>query len=152
MLLQRTGKTFIRWQERHSTDRPIRRQSLRQQSVDDERLMSTMEVAHPDVPSPFREIGPVDGSFGPFENLQGRTTADGAPLSWINGAWGNKSRELRVHSQDDRDQTPDEINGDWAVANLPPETLVLNSHSAPQTPVSRLEKYRQSQACKAVSD
>ena len=41
---------------------------------------------------------------------------------------------------------------DWAVANLPPETLVLNSHSAPQTPVSRLAKYRQSQACKALSD
>lgn len=41
---------------------------------------------------------------------------------------------------------------DWAVANLPPETLVLNSHSAPQTPVSRLEKYRQSPACKALSD
>ncbi len=41
---------------------------------------------------------------------------------------------------------------DWAVANLPPETLVLNSHSAPQTPVSRLEKYRQSPACKALAD
>jgi len=49
LLLQRTGKTVIRWQERHSTDRPIRRMSLRQQSVDHERLMSTMEVAHPDV-------------------------------------------------------------------------------------------------------
>ncbi len=41
---------------------------------------------------------------------------------------------------------------DWAVANLPPETLVLNSHSAPQTPVSRLEKYRQSAACGALPD
>ena len=41
---------------------------------------------------------------------------------------------------------------DWAVANLPPETLVLNSHSAPQTPVSRLEKYRQSPACEALPD
>ena len=49
MLLQRTGKTFIRRQERHSTDRPIRRPTLRQQSVDDERLMGTMEVTHPDV-------------------------------------------------------------------------------------------------------
>jgi arylsulfatase A-like enzyme len=76
------------------------------------------KVAHPDVPSPFRDIGPVDGSFGPFESLQGRTTAEGAPLSWINGGWGDKSRELRVRSQDDRDQTPDEINGDWAVKRL----------------------------------
>jgi hypothetical protein len=49
LLLQRTGKTVIRWQERHSTDRPIARPTLRQQSVDNERLMSTMEVTHPDM-------------------------------------------------------------------------------------------------------
>ena len=36
----------------------------------------------------------------------------------------------------------------WAVANLPHETLVLNSHSAPQTPVSRLQAYLQSDACR----
>ncbi len=40
----------------------------------------------------------------------------------------------------------------WAVANLPEETVVLNSHSAPQTPVSRLAKYLQSPACKALAD
>jgi hypothetical protein len=40
----------------------------------------------------------------------------------------------------------------WAVANLPPETLVLNSHSAPQTPVSRLENYRQSDACRTPAN
>lgn len=37
----------------------------------------------------------------------------------------------------------------WAVANLPPETIVLNSHSAPQTPVSRLQKYLESEICRA---
>ena len=31
---------------------------------------------------------------------------------------------------------------DWAVANLPGDTVVVNSHSAPQTPVSRLAEYR----------
>ena len=41
---------------------------------------------------------------------------------------------------------------DWAVANLPAETVVVNSHSTPQTPVSRLAKYRESAACKALSD
>ena len=41
---------------------------------------------------------------------------------------------------------------EWAVANLPEETVVLNSHSAPQTPVSRLAKYLQSPACKALAD
>lgn len=76
------------------------------------------KVAHPDVPAPFRNIGPVDGSFGPFVNLSGRTTPDGKPLRWQNGGWGNFARRLRVDSQVDRDQTPDEVNGDWAVDNL----------------------------------
>jgi hypothetical protein len=49
LLLQGTGKTFICRQERHSTDRPIARPPLRQQPVDDERLMGAMKVAHPDV-------------------------------------------------------------------------------------------------------
>lgn len=40
----------------------------------------------------------------------------------------------------------------WAVANLPTETVVINSHSAPRTPVSRLEKYLQSQACRALEN
>jgi hypothetical protein len=44
------------------------------------------------------------------------------------------------------------MEGNWTVAALPPETLVLNSHSAPQTPVSRLAKYRQRRACEALSD
>jgi glyoxylase-like metal-dependent hydrolase (beta-lactamase superfamily II) len=38
----------------------------------------------------------------------------------------------------------------WAVANLPPDTVVLNSHSAPQTPVSRLSKYLESERCQAL--
>ena len=76
------------------------------------------KVAHPDVPAPYREIGPVDGSFGPFVSLAGRKTPDGHPFTWHNGGWGNRARPLRVDSQDDRDQTPDELNGDWAVENL----------------------------------
>ena len=40
----------------------------------------------------------------------------------------------------------------WAVANLPPGTVVVNSHSAPRTPVSRLEKYLQSDACRALAN
>ena len=39
----------------------------------------------------------------------------------------------------------------WAVASLPPDTVVLNSHSRPQTPVARLEKYLQSDACRALA-
>jgi len=76
------------------------------------------KIAHPDVPAPYREIGPVDGSFGPFVSLDGRKTGDGHLLSWHNGGWGNRAKSLRVDSQEDRDQTPDEINGNWAVARL----------------------------------
>lgn len=76
------------------------------------------KVAHPDVPKPYSEIGAVDGSYGPFVNLSKRKTAEGHLLSWRNGGWGQLSKELRVLSQVDRDQTPDEMNGDWAVANI----------------------------------
>ena len=39
----------------------------------------------------------------------------------------------------------------WAVEHLPPETLVLNSHSSPRTPVSRLAKYAASPECQGLS-
>lgn len=76
------------------------------------------KAAHPDVPAPYREIGAVDGSFGPFVNLHGRKTPDGKPLRWQNGGWGKQARTLRVDSQDDRDLTPDELNGQWAIDQL----------------------------------
>ena len=77
----------------------------------------TDRVAHPDVPAPYREIGAVDGSFGPLANLEGRTTPDGKPLLWQTGGWSHE-RALRVASQDDRDLTADELNGKWAVERL----------------------------------
>ena len=58
LLLQRTREPVICRQQRHSTDRPTRCPSLRQQSVDDERLMSTMEVTHPDVHDADDAISP----------------------------------------------------------------------------------------------
>lgn len=36
----------------------------------------------------------------------------------------------------------------WATANLPPRTIVINSHSSTRTPVSRLERYLDSPLCK----
>ena len=38
----------------------------------------------------------------------------------------------------------------WAVANLPPATVVLNSHGTPETPVTRLRKYLESEHCQAL--
>lgn len=75
------------------------------------------KLAHPDVPAPYRNVGAVDGSFGPLLSLKGRKAANGKPLSWQTGGWA-KQRPLRVASQDDRDQTADELNGQWAVDQL----------------------------------
>ncbi|HEX5765553.1 MAG TPA: hypothetical protein VFY27_08290, partial [Woeseiaceae bacterium] len=38
----------------------------------------------------------------------------------------------------------------WAVEHLPPKTIVLNSHTSPRTPVSRLAKYVASPECQAL--
>ena len=75
------------------------------------------KLAHPDVPAPYREIGAIDGSFGPLVSLTGRATIDGKKLSWRTGGWG-RERQLRVDSQHDRDPTADELNGQWAVDQL----------------------------------
>jgi glyoxylase-like metal-dependent hydrolase (beta-lactamase superfamily II) len=65
--------------------------------------------------------------------------------------------DLHVPNSDDDEPRRDRLQTEcwfagWAVANLPAETVVLNSHSAPQTPVSRLENYLESAACKALAD
>ena len=75
------------------------------------------DLAHPDVPRPFADIGPIDGSYGPLVDLTGRKTADGKPLSWRTGNW-KKKRALRVRNDSDRDPTADELNGAWAVEQL----------------------------------
>lgn len=77
----------------------------------------TERVAHPNVPTPFREIGPIDGSFGPLVSLNNRTFANGTSYTWQTGNW-KKMRTLRVDSQQDREMTADELNGKWAVERL----------------------------------
>jgi glyoxylase-like metal-dependent hydrolase (beta-lactamase superfamily II) len=39
---------------------------------------------------------------------------------------------------------------EWATTYLPQDTIVLNSHTRPQTPVSRLAKYLDNKACRAL--
>jgi glyoxylase-like metal-dependent hydrolase (beta-lactamase superfamily II) len=41
---------------------------------------------------------------------------------------------------------------DWAVGNLPSDTIVLNTHSTVETPVSRLVKYLESEGCAELSN
>ncbi len=74
-------------------------------------------VAHPSVPKPFRDIGPVDGSFAsladvPYEN-------DGNPQSgWIYGEWGKTVTPFVYKSEQDRSPTPDERNAEWAAGRI----------------------------------
>lgn len=77
----------------------------------------TDRVAHPDVKSPYREIGNIDGSFGPLVNLENRPPANGKSFRWQTGNW-KKMRDLRVTSPEDRGKTADELNGEWAVEKL----------------------------------
>ena len=77
----------------------------------------TDRVAHPDVPPPYREIGAIDGSFGPLEDFANREFHDGKTYSWQTGGWG-QVRELRVGAAGAEGMTADELNGAWAVENL----------------------------------
>lgn len=73
-------------------------------------------VAHPKVRAPYREIGPVDGSFGALEDVPPRDQRDEGD-GWIYGSYG-KVVPLELRAGDDRDPTPDERNAAWAAAKL----------------------------------
>jgi arylsulfatase A-like enzyme len=76
------------------------------------------QVPHPDVPAAFAEIGWVDGSLGPFVNLEGRTSSEGKPLHWTTGNERIGYKPMRYINDDDRDPTPDEINATWTANKL----------------------------------
>ena len=75
-------------------------------------------LPHPDVPAPFSDIGWVDGSLGPFINLDGRRTAEGKPLQWTTGNPKVGMKTMRYINDEDRDPTPDEVNATWAAQEL----------------------------------
>ena len=59
-----------------------------------------------------------------------------------------------LHVPDSEDESPPSDRAatecwfaQWAVRHLPPETIVLNSHSLVVTPVSRLARYLESEGC-----
>ena len=73
-------------------------------------------ISHPDVPKPFRDIGQIDGSFGPLKNVS-ELKVDNEQLSWAYG--GSRGyKEFKYNSEEDRDLTPDEINAQWAEDRL----------------------------------
>ncbi len=75
-------------------------------------------VPHPDVPSPFSDIGWVDGSLGPFINLEGRITSEGKNLTWTTGNPKTGFKPMRYIDDDNRDPTPDEQNAFWAASTI----------------------------------
>ena len=105
--------------------------------------------AHPDVPSPFYDIGDVDGSLGPLINLEGRTNKSGDSIQWIYGYSKNGVLPMRYVNEEDRDPTPDEMNADWTaqkIKSLASKTLEKPFFLAvgflrPHTPLIAPQKY-----------
>ena len=75
-------------------------------------------LTHPDVPSPFYDIGAVDGSLGPLINLEGRTNKSGDSIQWIYGYKKNGILPMHYVNDKDRDPTPDEMNATWSVQKI----------------------------------
>ncbi len=71
-------------------------------------------VAHPDVPFPYREIGPIDGSYGPFLNQDSSSTNED-DIRWMQG-WDEEA--FRYVSDDDRDLTNDEKHAEFAIQKI----------------------------------
>ena len=75
-------------------------------------------LAHPDIPRPFYDIGPVDGSLGPLVNLEGKTTEAGQAIEWIYGYKKEGVIPMRYINDNDRDPTPDEMNAAWTAEKI----------------------------------
>lgn len=85
------------------------------------------KTAHPSVPKPFAEIGPIDGSFAAMTS-EFVVSGDGNFVGWYQGGWQDP-RPMRYRSDDDRDRLPDEISADWAVRQL--ETRAASDTNKP---------------------
>ena len=58
-------------------------------------------ISHPDVPKPFRDIGQIDGSFGPLKNVS-ELKVDNEQLSWAYG--GSRGyKEFKYNNEKNRD-------------------------------------------------
>ncbi len=71
-------------------------------------------VAHPEVPAPYRDIGPIDGSYGPFFNSSESSGKEGVS-AWVQG-WDKEP--FKYISEDDRDLTNDEKHAAYAIQKL----------------------------------
>lgn len=74
------------------------------------------KVAHPDVPKPFWDIGPTDGSFGSLESSS-YLNDNNPKTGWVTGPWNNP-KLMKFKNDLDRDRTPDEKNAEWAANRI----------------------------------
>jgi arylsulfatase A-like enzyme len=73
-------------------------------------------TAHPSVPKPFYDIGPIDGSFGALDDVP-YADDENDKSGWnLNRNW--KLIPMRYNNEQDRDRTPDELNAEWAIDRL----------------------------------
>lgn len=61
--------------------------------------------AHKDVPAPYSEIGPIDGSYGAVDSTQ----------VWV---YGRKGKPMKYIDDNNRDLLQDELHAQWAVNKI----------------------------------
>jgi arylsulfatase A-like enzyme len=102
-------------------------------------------TTHPEVPKPFSDIGPIDGSYGSFSAGPQSSGAWGEP-GWAQG-WDN--RPFRYISDEDRDLTNDEKHAAFAIQkikefkeqNLDQPFFIGLGFVRPHTPLHAPQKY-----------
>jgi arylsulfatase A-like enzyme len=75
-------------------------------------------VGHPSVPKPFRDIGPIDGSFAPLSDVPSfpDSVSGGNRTGWVYHR--NKKDFLNYNNVNDRDLLPDEMHAEWAESKI----------------------------------
>jgi arylsulfatase A-like enzyme len=75
-------------------------------------------VGHPSVPEPYRNIGPIDGSFAPLSDVPTfhDSISKGNKTGWLYTR--GKSDFLDYTDEDHRDLLPDEMHAQWAAKRI----------------------------------
>lgn len=103
-------------------------------------------IAHPCVPAPYSEIGPVDGSYGRLSTGSTSDRKNKGKETWVYG-WDKKP--FRYVNDENRDLLQDELHAQWAVKKLK-ELQESKSHQPffmgigfvrPHTPLYAPDKY-----------
>jgi iduronate 2-sulfatase len=105
-------------------------------------------TAHPSVPKPFGDIGAIDGSFAPLEDIP-YADDDDPSSGWISGKWNRDGPvPFKINlTTGERDLTPDEENAKWAAnwlkenSSLEQPFFLAVGFIRPHTPLHVPQKY-----------